>query len=147
MKAQTTVKPTQEEGNILLSEFKGVKFQARRDNQSYDKKFDTYAECIEWIEEKGYEDFYPEIGFGSGVGNHHDNWSSLMAVVEKIESLGYDSRIHGNYSDGGFLCDFVDLENNEHGGSVSYVSKIEAVFDACVQLVGWLKLRQKGGGA
>ena len=55
-------------------------------------------------------------------------WDWIMPVVEKIELEGYDSRICGNNSDGGFLCDFVDFENTEKGIGISFETKIEAVF-------------------
>lgn len=55
-------------------------------------------------------------------------WDWIMPIVEKIELEGYDSRICGNNSDGGFLCDFVDFENTEKGIGISFETKIEAVF-------------------
>jgi len=58
----------------------------------------------------------------------NSSWDWLMPVVEKIELKGYDSRICGNNSDGGFLCDFVDFENTEKGIGISFETKIEAVF-------------------
>lgn len=69
--------------------------------------------------------------------NYHASWGWLMPVVEKIESLGFDSRICGNNSDGGFLCDFVDVENNEASCKVSYSSKIEAVYLTVVDFIKW----------
>jgi hypothetical protein len=68
---------------------------------------------------------------------YHTSWDWLMPVVEKIESLGYDSRIMGNNSDGGFLCDFVDGDNNEAACKTNYTSKLEAVYAAVVAFIQW----------
>ena len=73
---------------------------------------------------------------------YHSSWDWLMPVVERIEAIGYDSRIMGNDSDSGFLCDFVDMENTEaacvlgykHNGS----TKIKVVYQACVEFIAWL---------
>lgn len=74
---------------------------------------------------------------------YHTSWDWLMQVVEKIERLGYDSRICGNNSDGGFLCDFVDAENNETACAVSYGSKIEAVYSAVTDFITWYNTTKK----
>lgn len=64
------------------------------------------------------------------------SWDWLMVAVEKIEGRGFDSRILGYNSEGEFLCDFVDFENNEAACRSSSTSKIEAVFlavsDFCI---------------
>lgn len=73
----------------------------------------------------------------------NNSWDWLMEVVDKIECLGYDSRIHGNYSDGGFLCDFVDFDNEEVACQISYVSKIDAVYKSCIEFIEYWN--QKGG--
>lgn len=146
-------KPTQEEkGNILLSEFIGLKFQAYRDNSSYDRKFDTYSECLEWIEERGFEGYIPELGWGCGVGDHHENWNSLMQVVEKIErefcvSISIEQASccvdwQGTEPDDENLLEMLQSFDQIYEESNS---KISATFNACVLFVGWLKLRQKGG--
>ena len=61
------------------------------------------------------------------------SWDWIMKIVKKIESFGYDSRIHG--SDSGFLCDFVDVENNEIACEISDSNKKEAVVQAIVQAI------------
>jgi len=66
---------------------------------------------------------------------YHEEWNQLMPVVSKIETLGYDSRIEGNNSDGGFLCDFVDIENKQMACETSYKSKIDAVYSAVVEFI------------
>jgi len=80
---------------------------------------------------------------GDSQVRYHSSWDWIMPVVEKIESLGYDSRIIGNNSDGGFLCDFVDIENNEAACKTSYTSKIQAVWLAVVDFIRWYNEQTK----
>lgn len=68
---------------------------------------------------------------------YHSSWHWIMPVVEKIENLGFDSRIMGNNSDGGYVCDFVDINNNEATCQISYESKIEAVWLAVLHFIKW----------
>lgn len=63
---------------------------------------------------------------------YHSDWSWLMPVVDKIESMGYDSRIFGYDSENSYLCDFVDGDNNEvafwSSNSENPNTKIEVVY-------------------
>lgn len=66
------------------------------------------------------------------------SWDWIMPVVEKIEALGYDVEIGNQYVriDGG--------QDDEFGiDSRHSVSKIEAVFDACVEFAKWYKNQSK----
>lgn len=73
---------------------------------------------------------------------YHSSWDLVILVVDKIEKLGYDSRILGNDSDGGYLCDFVDICNNEVAWQVSYESKIKAVYAAVIDFIKWHNSKQ-----
>lgn len=103
------------EGNRLIAEFMGVKIGE-----------DKYS----W--RPGVQEPLQEYHLA-----YHTSWGWIMPVVEKIEGLGYDSRIMGNNSDGGFLCDFVDLRNDEAACKTSFSSKIEAVWLSCVDFIKW----------
>ena len=76
---------------------------------------------------------------------YHNSWDWLMPVIEKIG----DTRI---YSDRGYKVEIVNgyTKIEGTGGRIFYNSSVEggmlnATYKACVQFVGWLKLRQKGG--
>lgn len=85
----------------------------------------------EYCEREGYE---PVMFTWYPFYNSH--WELLMPVVEKIEKLGYDSRIIGHNSDGGFLCDFVDNDNNEIACVSNYnVPKISVVWASVIQFI------------
>lgn len=103
------------------------------------------AEFMEWND----LDLLLDIWTGEAVQvyvpemKYHTSWDWLMPVVEKIEKMGYDSRIHGNNSDGGFICDFVDSENNEWGLAITHTTKIEAVWLAVIDFINYYKTQNK----
>src|SRR4051812_9002764 len=100
---------TIEQGNKLIAEFDG-----KTPVSFLDKSTNCVFEGWVWIENgKSKQANYLK---------YHSSWDWLMPVVEKIEKLGYDSRIHGNDSDGGYLCDFVDAENMEVACVTNYES-------------------------
>jgi hypothetical protein len=72
---------------------------------------------------------------------YHTLWDSIMKVIDKIEKLGVDSRIMGNDSDLGFLCDFTDNENTSVASVSCYqqdgATKIECVFLAVIEFIKW----------
>lgn len=66
----------------------------------------------------------------------YSDWNELMEVVDRIENLGHDSRIIGNNSDGGFVCDFqIAGSNEEMSCDTSYTSKIDAVYNAVIKFI------------
>jgi len=117
------------EGNRLIAFFMG----AKEDNEFPGHPLLDFGEFIKTTP-------FKEPGvwiLGESQVKYHSSWGWIMPVVEKIESLGYDSRIMGNNSDGGFLCDFVDIENNEVACKTSYTSKIQAVWLAVIDFIHW----------
>jgi ABC-type Fe3+-hydroxamate transport system substrate-binding protein len=65
--------------------------------------------------------------------NYQNDWNVLMGVVEKIESLGYDVIIlHSSVEVTSPDIDFETI----YGSSETY-SKIEAVYNTCVEFVKW----------
>lgn len=101
------------EGNRLIADFMGVKIG--------EAKYSWRPGCTDPLQEHHL--------------NYHASWGWIMPVVEKIENLGFDSRIMGNNSDGGYVCDFVDINNNEATCQISYESKIEAVWLAVLDFI------------
>lgn len=113
------------EGNKLIAEFMGgipckIRVKSLGDIDGF--KFEESDYTIEEME-------------------HHKSWDWLMSVVGRIEKLGFDSRIMGNDSDSGFLCDFVDYENREAACVLCYQhdggTKIECVFKAVTEFIRW----------
>jgi hypothetical protein len=75
------------QGNKLIAEFMQRTFQAYNLNKSYDQRFETFAECQDFIIENELEDYYPEIGWKLGMGKYNSSWDWLMPVVEKITAI------------------------------------------------------------
>jgi hypothetical protein len=121
------------EGNKMIAEFMGLILHKP------DKTFN--------IEQWWSGDSSDGRKKGEFVGYSHQleyntSWDWLMPVVDKIEKLGFDSRIHGNNSDDGYLCDFIqDNTNNEISCFVTWQdnggTKIEATFKAVVEFIKW----------
>lgn len=62
------------------------------------------------------------------------DWNWLMLVCNKIESLGFEAIIRGNY------CGINNNSDNSINSvyyNESKTSKIEATYNACVQFVKW----------
>jgi len=67
---------------------------------------------------------------------YSNDWNWLMEVVEKIESLGYNTKIesleHTRVSIGnGKYLTLVEVDNE---------TKIEAVYNACIEFIKWYNL-------
>jgi len=62
---------------------------------------------------------------------YHTSWDWLMPVVDKIESLGYDTELVNRLDDGGiYFC------INDSAVKASYgKTKIEATYDAVVEFI------------
>lgn len=109
------------ENNLLIAEFMGVKI----------------GEAIYSWRPGSYEPLMPyHLAY-------HREWGWIMPVVESIEKLGYDSRIMGNNSDGGYLCDFVDIENKEAACGISYDAKIQAIWLSVIDFIKWYNTQSK----
>ena len=79
---------------------------------------------------------------------YHCDWNWLMSVVEKIEDI-YDSHspiVHISKSIGGGKH-YCDIDNKRYGRGVSVMvygkTKIDAVYNACVQFIEWYNKQPK----
>lgn len=81
---------------------------------------------------------HPEYG---RCGTYHKDWNRLMPVIEKIESLGYDTRIR-THLPVKHLCSVNDEHGNPDICEVSS-SKIEAVWLAVVKFIKWYNDQNK----
>ena len=106
------------ETNRLLAEFLNAK---------YSKEEDLY--------------YFPSIFCKSGRNYFysfdllfHSDWNWLMQVVEKIEDLGYSLEIN-KQEENDYQCNIVKSNNIIH--SHYNISKIEAVYNACIEFVKW----------
>lgn len=67
---------------------------------------------------------------------YHSDWNWLMEVVEKIESLGFGTSIVGGKN--GFACVVTNgIENSFVGNHKINSTKIQAVYNACVEFIKW----------
>jgi hypothetical protein len=74
----------------------------------------------------------------------HTDWNWLMQVVEKIESLQFQSNndVFKVVIDYG-MCTIYNMINNlETIVNVSKSTKIEAVYNACVEFVKWYNTQE-----
>ena len=78
------------EGNTLIAEFEGFPFVPYKGNSSVDKKFNTYKECKDYIEEHKLEGYIPELWWDQKSGKYDHDFGSLMRAVEKITKTKYD---------------------------------------------------------
>lgn len=92
----------------------------------------------------GYEWFEvnkPYIAVKNVNGSVHfrTDWNDLMEVVEKIESLNYDVIIlHSSTEITSCDIDFQTI----FGNSETY-SKIESVYNACLEFIKWYNKQNK----
>lgn len=74
--------------------------------------------------------------------NFHNDWNSLMEVVEKIESLGYSTElkfIAGLGNTMFFISGGAEVPLNRR----IFKTKIEAVYNACVTFIEWYNEQPK----
>lgn len=79
-------------------------------------------------------------------GNYHKDWNWLMPVVEKIESLNYavylQTRSTRIESEDGKLMFWFFVGQSEDG-KYEINSKIEAVYNTCVEFIKWYNKQNK----
>ena len=103
------------ENNKLFAEFLGL-VKNTATNKYWTKKSKEGFGCGECLEIK-----------------FHSDWNYLIQVVEKIESLGFKSRIQKK--DTFNECLFYNKNNNI--GYISECTKIESVYKACLEFIKW----------
>lgn len=146
------------EGNKIIAEFDGRKFKAYNGNTSYDKEFDTYKECEDWIGGlKKSEGYKPEIGWKLDCGKYHSSWNWLMPVVEKIEQLSKGNSVYINTSqfelyDAPFTECTIWVRDEPSGGISGLSkwhttnedrSKIKSVWLSVIKFIKWYNNQNK----
>lgn len=118
------------ENNELIAEFMGSEYI----DKSYKNDSGEYIEFWTWTKPK-YCQYPKSIGIGElstawNIGNFHfhDSWDWLMLVVEKIESIGYKTRIIENR-----CC----ITRYSESADVCAKSKIMAVWLAVIEFIKW----------
>lgn len=113
------------ENNKLIAEFMGFKLQ-NNPNERFYKNYFTQANGV-W-------------GNRIEILHFDSDWNWLMEVVEKIESSGYLVKMAGkiviidNKSNN---KDYISFESSQE------VTKIEAVYKACVTFIEWYNKQNK----
>jgi hypothetical protein len=106
---------TTTENNKLIAEFMGFKLQQDTNERWFGQYFttpnDSWTNRIELL-------------------HFHTDWNWLMPVVEKIEELGYDFDINKRENDNN-----VFIRGSQYSKTTSNKTKIEAVYNACVEFV------------
>lgn len=104
-----------EKSNILICEFMGGKY-----NGIYD------------VEINGVSDYI-------GVLKYHTSWDWLMPVVEKIESMGYDTHIHavGQNNEPIIYAMGIESWNAKSICSESDRDKIVCVYKTVTAFIQW----------
>ena len=107
------------------------------------KLIDLFMESKgEWV---SYKDMHGgEVWGNYKPYNYHSSWDCLMPVVEKIESLGYKTSIIKSMVDLNIML-IKDREDNHYREHSSFEiehtlygnTKIEAVYNACVDFILW----------
>lgn len=73
--------------------------------------------------------------YGANELQYHKDWNWLMEVVEKIESLDNNFIIEGNKG-------FINIPQRKQV-EVRKETKIEAVYNACVEFIKWYNKQSK----
>ena len=127
---------TQEEinkGNKIIAEFMGI----------LESSGTTLSESGIIVSAKGY-DYRGEFLLLDEL-RYDTSWDWLMPVVEKIEAKGFWTAIYGHtsFENKYKSCSIKKQDKNSEGGYVYnfegewFESKIEAVFQACVDFAKW----------
>jgi hypothetical protein len=91
-------------------------------------------------------DWFDEAGAVTGrIETHllfHSDWNWLMSVVEKIENLQYKNNndVFKVVIDYGMCTIYNMISDLEVIVNVSKSTKIEAVYNACVEFIKWFML-------
>lgn len=109
------------EGNKLIAEFCGHKLFAGQVKFSYPV-------------DGGLK------GCNQSSMKYHTSWDWLMPVVEKIESIGFETLIKSGWNESKEkLMNEVEIRNNQNGlvAWACEISKIESTHQAIVQFIQW----------
>lgn len=100
----------------------------------------SYLDGKFWVSEKfqGIENPDGNDLLTTSEMKFHSDWNWLMKVVDKIENLQYKNnnyvfKVVIDYSS----CYVYDMVNDEIITELSRGSKIEAVYDTCVNFIKW----------
>ena len=107
------------ENNKIIAEFIGLVYRTKKDYQG-------------WYKDSSFTD---RICSFDGL-KYHSDWNWLMEVVQKIESLGDDLNIYA------YHCELI-YNVGENIETFEAKSKIEAVYNACVEFIKWYNLQIK----
>jgi hypothetical protein len=116
---------TTTENNKLIAEFMGI---LNIDDTKY----------IETLKEMKSNGLYFEQGYMTSELKYDTDWNWLMPVVEKIEELGYDFDINKRENDNN-----VFIRGSQYSKTTSNKTKIEAVYNACVEFIKWYNNQNK----
>lgn len=112
------------ENNKIIAEFMGLNNKIVHFEKFYSWSDAPFFYTTEDSKEKVVENI-------AKYSKYHSDWNWLMEVVEKIESLGFETSLDKN----GFFVVFTNGSNTQNGLFIK--SKIEAVCNVCVEFIKW----------
>lgn len=113
---------TIQENNKIIAEFLGYV-----NTTPTDKDFNIY---------EGENKVLPNLIETNFEKRFHTDWNWLMSVVEEIERLGFEVQIYKS------TCMIYKVGNNLSIGKDAE-TKIEAVYNACVEFIKWYNEQNK----
>jgi len=120
------------ESNKIIADFDdNVKYKPYYGNHFYDKEFNTYSDCEQWIIENVTLEHKPELGWNKGFGQYDTSWAELMPVIDKIESLGYKFQICRRRVD-------ISLDNGacvQKGINIKAETKLQSCYYAVLEFI------------
>lgn len=133
--------------DILIAEYAGEKFNARKGNSSHLDKFTTYAACLKFIKDNNLEGYEPSISL-TGKCDYSTSLDALLPAIEKIESYIYNDE-NAVYTTWvhiiGKGC-FIDFKNETiamfPSESDQNFTKTEATYKAVASFIEWFNNRE-----
>jgi len=128
------------ENNVKIAAFMGFEFIKGTKNlkKGYWKK-GVNPEKIKYISTDPFQKLTSRIYLGPRkyALKFNSYWHWLIAVVSKIEYLGYSSIIKRDNKNKIFSCSFIDINDTEIIFKTSSLSRKEAVYLAVVEFIEW----------
>jgi hypothetical protein len=110
---------------IVIAKFLGYNLPYKNDSD----RWEYLVPGAGLVSSSRIEDLYKFLGY-----NFQHDWNSIMKIVDKIESLGYNVEICGNSC---VIKYNIDELEDIHGfyEDSKYLSKMQAVYIACLKFI------------
>ncbi len=126
---------TTTDNNRIIAEFMG--HDKKGDDATW--TFPSYLQGKLWVDEHFFDNTDEYIGrkpIEVSELKFHSDWRWMMEVVDKIESLGFDTSLD-RYEFGKKTTFFIRYGGSNTQSGISKDNKIEAVYNACLEFIQW----------